>query len=996
MQKYIVNCDAHIPHERRREINEKILYLINTHTAEESGITKGDVFNCYTGNGGLHGLDRKDYASFHEYTQAKKEKEFGQFFTPPKVCQFLVECIRPEEHDIIYDLTYGKGDFFNYLPVEENIYGTELDINAVKVARYLYPKANLEYGDIREYTPYVPADIVFGNPPFHLEWGTSENPISSQMYYCKKAYQILKPAGLLAVIVPESFLADPFTCGTDISMINQWFNLILQFDLPADTFRISGVETFRTKVVILQKRSCYVTTRPYQIGKTACGSSEEVYEKYIKPLLCEKRRNASKIYLEGKNLNLNSCEDRKFLERTTKLLFDIKRNKNLRHRAGRCEALLQKYYTQKQPPDMSWTEWQKTKIKQSDVLRYLKRTLSGANRRYENRICLVKTNYGFKRKDYREDGEEWLISSINDCILQQKKIPGYEKLLRRKRREYENQNRPFMEMEMDPEIEAYLENWTVTSEMSGEQIHLNPVQKREVNRFLQKRYGAIQFAMGTGKTLCMLAMAQYRLKYSNIRNVFVVGTALAINNTWEEVLQDYHIKYLRATGRKDVKEIRRGQIVLLTINQLTALKREMKHYVRRQSQKVMLVFDESDTISNPYSRRTKAMLAVFRKCRYKILATGTLTRNHVSEAAPQLELLYNNSINYLSLNPEIYRIKNGVLKKEPNFFYMRPFPAYRKGYQLFSHSHLPKRITVFGVEKENQDIYNAFYLSDLLDKTVITRSFEEVAGRKIYRIHQITCSFSETEKQIYQKALDKFEDIRRNYFAKLDNPRKDAMFRILQQLLLLLRVCADPSLMFEYTSEDAPIKLLRLIQMIQMWEKERVAVGVRHIEVVRSYQKYLREAFPDRPLFILTGKVACKKRKKVIDMLEKTENGILLSTQQSLSESMNIDFVDRVVLPELYYNNAAMAQYYFRFIRYTSTHFKNVYFLTYEKSIEMNLLKMVISKEKINLFMKKQEAGDEELYEYFNVDPQMLQVMMIMESDQEGRLCVTWGEQKIS
>ena len=59
---------------------------------------------------------------------------------------------------------------------------------------------------------------------------------------------------------------------------------------------------------------------------------------------------------------------------------------------------------------------------------------------------------------------------------------------------------------------------------------------------------------------------------------------------------------------------------------------------------------------------------------------------------------------------------------------MRPFPAYRRGYQLFSRSHLPKRITVFGVKKENQDIYNASYLSDLLDKTVITRSFEEVAG----------------------------------------------------------------------------------------------------------------------------------------------------------------------------------------------------------------------------------------------------------------------------
>lgn len=59
-------------------------------------------------------------------------------------------------------------------------------------------------------------------------------------------------------------------------------------------------------------------------------------------------------------------------------------------------------------------------------------------------------------------------------------------------------------------------------------------------------------------------------------------------------------------------------------------------------------------------------------------------------------------------------------------------------------------------------------------------------------------------------------------------------------------------------------------------------------------------------------------------------------------------------------------------------------------------MKMVLSKEKINQFMKKQAVGDEELYEYFNVDPQMLQVMMIMGSDQEGRLCVRWGEQKIS
>ena len=52
-------------------------------------------------------------------------------------------------------------------------------MKAVKIAQYLYPKANLQYGDIRQYSPVLSGDIVFGNPPFHLEWGTKEAPVSS-------------------------------------------------------------------------------------------------------------------------------------------------------------------------------------------------------------------------------------------------------------------------------------------------------------------------------------------------------------------------------------------------------------------------------------------------------------------------------------------------------------------------------------------------------------------------------------------------------------------------------------------------------------------------------------------------------------------------------------------------------------------------------------------------------------------------------------------------
>ena len=488
----------------------------------------------------------------------------------------------------------------------------------------------------------------------------------------------------------------------------------------------------------------------------------------------------------------------------------------------------------------------------------------------------------------------------------------------------------------------------------------------------------------------------YRPRALERRHVFIVSTALAINNTWEEILTDYQIDFYRIRKREDIKRVQKGQIVLLTVNLLTDLKREMKKLVRIRCQKVMLIFDESDTISNGSSKRTKAMLSVFRKCRYKVLATGTMTRNNVVEAAPQLELLYNNSIHYLAKNEWIFRFRNGQMEKYANPFFNQPFPAYKKGYELFSFSYLPKKITVFGLEKANQDIYNSSFLDELLEKTVITKNFEEVVGRKIYKIYQGTCSFNQTEKEVYLTAIKEFDKIRRKYFMACKNARKDAMFRILQQLMLLLKICADPSLAYEYNSNEPPTKVKKAIHLLQMWEKERVAIGVRKIEVAESYYHYLKQAFPKRPIFMITGKKnPCKQRQRIVEELRKTENGILLSTQQSLSESMNIDDVDKIILPELHYNHAAMEQYYFRFIRYTSQNFKQVVFLIYENSIEVNLLKMILAKEKINLFMKNQLIASGELYEKFGINPQIFSLLMTTGVDQEGKLQIQWGEQKI-
>ena len=94
-----------IPHDKRKTINEKVLYLIESGMANASGITCEDIFNAYTGDGGLHGLNREDYDNYHTFSEAKKEIEQGQFFTPAQICELIISCLRLSASDVVADLT---------------------------------------------------------------------------------------------------------------------------------------------------------------------------------------------------------------------------------------------------------------------------------------------------------------------------------------------------------------------------------------------------------------------------------------------------------------------------------------------------------------------------------------------------------------------------------------------------------------------------------------------------------------------------------------------------------------------------------------------------------------------------------------------------------------------------------------------------------------------------------------------------------------------------
>lgn len=1001
--------------ESRRMLNEKVLYLIDSGTAAQAGITCEDIYNAYSGDGGLHGLTRKDFDDYHSYSEAKKEIENGQFFTPPSLCQLVAKVLNPSLFDLVADLTCGKGSFFNFFPTESNLYGCEIDAKACKVAQYLFPAANITPGDIRTYRPELRFDYVVGNPPFHLKWWTADGKeILSQLYYCCKASELLKPLGILALIVPRSFLADDFLDKTMIREIERHFSFLGQVGLPDDAFAYLGVEAFPTKLQLWQKKSeakgwtahrytpQMAKTLPY--GFDPVEEAQHIYEQMLMLPKADMEKNKSHVLLELAKEH-NASKD--FAYQTQKLLYQIKAHPATREQYAKCCEYLHRFYTQEMPDKMDYKEWQRVRLTETKVLSYLRRALRRQNRKPErDAIALVKRNGSFVYKAYSAKMRRTLTEEmqtpvpIYQAVLdnQPERFPGFERLLRRKHEEYENQNQPFDEMEDNAEISAWLSHFRLWDAENEEYIHLNGIQRRDINRMLQKRYGMLQWEQGSGKTLAAIAMGLYRVQNQGVHSTWVVSSAISIRNNWDVVLPNYQLSYVFVERLKDLERIKPGDFVLVTLNKLGLIQRHIKRWVKRHGHNIMLVLDESDEISNPNSVRAKASLSCFRRCRMKLLTTGTSTRNNISEFAPQLELLYNNSVNMICWCRTVYTYDEDAddVTSDGNRWYGRPIPAYRRGYRLFSSCHLPERPTVFGLGEKTQDIYNADELNDILAKTVITRTFEEITGKEIRRIHQVPLTFTEDEREVYSIVIKEFNRIQREYFKSTGNARKDAMLRLMQQITLLLRVAAAPNTLREYQG-NTPFKIVAAAEMAAQWENEIVAIGVRHQNVLDAYAKAFREFLPDRPLFTVTGSTRTfAQRRALRKTLRESKNGILLCTQQSLPSSVNFEYVNKILIPEMHYNNSGMSQFYMRFIRYTSTEYKDIYFLNYTGSLESNLLQMVMAKEKINLFMKGQDTDLDAIYEKFGVDYNLLALLMHREVDKEGRFQIRWGEQSIA
>ncbi|MDB1056619.1 N-6 DNA methylase [Phocaeicola vulgatus] len=991
-----------IPQDRRAEVNEKILFAIDS---GKDLIPAESIYNCYTGIGGLHNLRQSDFANYNEYAEAKKEFEMGQFFTPHEVCRDMADMLSPTSSEMILDMCCGMGNFFNHLPNLHNAYGFDIDGKAVAVARHLYPDAHIEKCDIRQYYPEQRFDIIIGNPPFNLKFDYK----LSQEFYLDKAYDVLNPAGILMVIVPCSFMQSEFWEKRRVAGINEQFSFIGQSKLNPNAFASTGVHHFNTKVMVFLRQSLHIEMRAYN-------AEEFISMTALKERIREARQMKHRLRLDlMRETNRIDKEELEVFEyKLAKYMYELKAHAKLNRHIDKAEALVTKFRNQK-PPENATREqvnqWEKNKLTTGKVLGIIRRYITSQNVVPRKEVVLVKTSYGFKLKQYAPrllDKVPHKAAGINDLVLGRAGLPvpelpteknmrqirAAEKLIRKKRRQYEIQNRQFADMKPDQHLAEYLDRTTFINK-DGDTCEFTTLQKHDLNLVLQKRYALLNWQQGSGKTAAVYHRAKYLLKSNKVRNVIILAPAIATNMTWIPFLTMNRERFRVVRNNADLETVPEGVFLILSTSMLGKLKRGLAGFVRRTSRKLCLVFDESDEITNPSSQRTRLILSLFRRLKYKILDTGTTTRNNIAELYSQFELLYNNSVNMICWCGRIYREnRDKEIEEEQNRHYGKPFPAFR-GHVLFRACHCPGKSTVFGIEKQNQDVYNKEELAEFIGKTVITRKFRDFAGEK-YKIRTHTVNPSEGEHEVYRVIIEEFCRICELYYNSTGDTKKDAGLRLMRQIKLLIKACSVPHLIEGYFGEGIPNKT-RYIERLIRKIPGKVAVGCTSIAAFDLYESHLRERFPERPLFVVKGDVAFKKRQSIVTEFDSTVNGILVCTQQSLSSSVNIPTCNDVILESLQWNIPKMEQFYFRFIRLDSKDLKDVHYVTYKDSVEQNLMALVLTKERLNEFIKSGEVKEQsEIFEEFDVTMSVIESLLVRERDREGKIHISWGSQRIT
>ena len=262
-------------------------------TAEEQ-----QVLSQYVGWGGLAdafdpGKDSwaKEYAelkgllSEDEYAAARSSTLNAHYTSPVVICSIYeaVEKMGFRSGNIL-EPSMGVGNFFGMLPdsmADSRLYGVELDSITGRIAKMLYPQADVtvagfETTDRRDFY-----DLAVGNVPFGQykvnDKAYNKLGFSIHNYFFAKAIDQVRPGGVVA------FVTSRYTMDSKDSTARKHMaeraDLLGAIRLPNNAFRANAGTDVVSDIIFLQKRDCPADIEPawVQLGKTEDGFAINQY-----------------------------------------------------------------------------------------------------------------------------------------------------------------------------------------------------------------------------------------------------------------------------------------------------------------------------------------------------------------------------------------------------------------------------------------------------------------------------------------------------------------------------------------------------------------------------------------------------------------------------------------------------------------------------------------------------------------------------------------------
>ena len=203
-----------------------------------------------------------------EYTAARGST-LNAHYTSPTVIRAIYEAVGNMGFRTgnILEPSMGVGNFFGMLPEEmrgSRLYGVELDSITGRIARQLYPKANITVAGFETTNRSDFFDLAVGNVPFGSyrvdDRAYNKLGFSIHNYFFAKALDQVRPGGVIAFVTSHYTMdaKDP----TVRKYLAQRADLLGAIRLPNNAFKANAGTEVVSDIIFLQKRDHLIDTEP--------------------------------------------------------------------------------------------------------------------------------------------------------------------------------------------------------------------------------------------------------------------------------------------------------------------------------------------------------------------------------------------------------------------------------------------------------------------------------------------------------------------------------------------------------------------------------------------------------------------------------------------------------------------------------------------------------------------------------------------------------------